>query len=67
MLHLEWRFLTPAFPHLFVPIGGAAGAGHSAAALIQLCIVEHLFLDYHGNTIQDSKFHAYMPICTTVF
>ncbi|XP_077222359.1 root UVB sensitive-like protein (Protein of unknown function, DUF647) isoform X2 [Tasmannia lanceolata] len=27
--------LTPAFPHLFVLIGAAAGAGRSAAALIQ--------------------------------
>ncbi|KAG7989626.1 hypothetical protein I3843_03G248800 [Carya illinoinensis] len=29
------EMLTPAFPHLFVPIGAAAGAGRSAAALIQ--------------------------------
>lgn len=29
------EILTPAFPHLFVPIGAAAGAGRSAAALIQ--------------------------------
>ncbi|OMO89326.1 hypothetical protein CCACVL1_07912, partial [Corchorus capsularis] len=29
------EMLTPAFPQLFVPIGAAAGAGRSAAALIQ--------------------------------
>ncbi|GMH09641.1 hypothetical protein Nepgr_011482 [Nepenthes gracilis] len=29
------EMLTPAFPHLFVYIGAAAGAGRSAAALIQ--------------------------------
>ncbi|KAK3200222.1 hypothetical protein Dsin_023637 [Dipteronia sinensis] len=29
------EMLTPAFPHLFVFIGAAAGAGRSAAALIQ--------------------------------
>uniref|UniRef100_A0ACD5UA94 Uncharacterized protein n=1 Tax=Avena sativa TaxID=4498 RepID=A0ACD5UA94_AVESA len=29
------EILTPVFPHLFVPIGAAAGAGRSAAALIQ--------------------------------
>ncbi|XVE57307.1 hypothetical protein DITRI_Ditri04bG0080900 [Diplodiscus trichospermus] len=29
------EMLTPAFPHLFVLIGAAAGAGRSAAALIQ--------------------------------
>ncbi|CAL5033192.1 unnamed protein product [Urochloa decumbens] len=29
------EILTPMFPHLFVPIGAAAGAGRSAAALIQ--------------------------------
>ncbi|OVA20438.1 Vitamin B6 photo-protection and homoeostasis [Macleaya cordata] len=29
------ELLTPAFPHLFVLIGAAAGAGQSAAALIQ--------------------------------
>ncbi|CAH1427521.1 unnamed protein product [Lactuca virosa] len=29
------EILTPAFPHLFVSIGAAAGAGRSAAALIQ--------------------------------
>ncbi|XP_076912903.1 protein root UVB sensitive 1, chloroplastic-like [Bidens hawaiensis] len=29
------EILTPAFPHLFVPIGAAAGAGRSAASLIQ--------------------------------
>ena len=36
------EMLTPAFPHLFVLIGAAAGAGRSAAALIQvlkLCAV----------------------------
>ncbi|CAL5359347.1 unnamed protein product [Camellia sinensis] len=30
------EILTPAFPHLFVPIGAAAGAGRSAVALIQV-------------------------------
>ena len=30
------EMLTPAFPHLFVPIGATAGAGRSAAALIQV-------------------------------
>ena len=30
------EMLTPAFPHLFVLIGVAAGAGRSAAALIQV-------------------------------
>lgn len=30
------EILTPVFPHLFVPIGAAAGAGRSAAALIQV-------------------------------
>ena len=30
------EMLTPAFPHLFVLIGAAAGAGRSAAALIQV-------------------------------
>ncbi|KAL2517303.1 Protein root UVB sensitive 1 [Abeliophyllum distichum] len=29
------EILTPAFPHLFVPIGSVAGVGRSAAALIQ--------------------------------
>lgn len=29
------EILTPVFPHLFVPIGAAAGAARSAAALIQ--------------------------------
>ncbi|GKB79125.1 kinase-like domain, phloem protein 2-like protein [Tanacetum coccineum] len=29
------EIVTPAFPHLFFPIGAAAGAGRSAAALIQ--------------------------------
>ncbi|KAM7493737.1 hypothetical protein LguiB_028346 [Lonicera macranthoides] len=29
------EILTPAFPHLFVPIGAVAGAGRSASALIQ--------------------------------
>lgn len=29
------EILTPTFPHLFVPIGAIAGAGRSAAALIQ--------------------------------
>ncbi|GKE12077.1 protein root UVB sensitive 1, chloroplastic isoform X1, partial [Tanacetum coccineum] len=29
------EIVTPACPHLFVPIGAAAGAGRSAAALIQ--------------------------------
>ncbi|KAJ8538450.1 hypothetical protein K7X08_027671 [Anisodus acutangulus] len=29
------EILTPAFPHLFVPIGAVAGAGRSAASLIQ--------------------------------
>ncbi|KAI9109635.1 hypothetical protein K1719_019265 [Acacia pycnantha] len=29
------EMLTPAFPHLFVPIGALAGASRSAAALIQ--------------------------------
>ncbi|KAL3613785.1 Protein root UVB sensitive 1, chloroplastic [Castilleja foliolosa] len=29
------EILTPAFPHLFVPIGAIAGAGRSASALIQ--------------------------------
>ena len=30
------EILTPAFPHFFVPIGAVAGAGRSAAALIQV-------------------------------
>lgn len=30
------EMLTPAFPHLFVPIGAVAGASRSAAALIQV-------------------------------
>jgi hypothetical protein len=30
------EILTPVFPHLFVPIGAAAGAGRSAASLIQV-------------------------------
>jgi hypothetical protein len=29
------EILTPVFPHLFVPVGAAAGAGRSAASLIQ--------------------------------
>lgn len=32
------EMLTPAFPHLFVIIGAAAGAGRSAAALIQVIL-----------------------------
>ncbi|KAH9607517.1 hypothetical protein KSS87_017447 [Heliosperma pusillum] len=32
------EILTPAFPHLFVFIGATAGAGRSAASLIQLTI-----------------------------
>ncbi|CAI0390585.1 unnamed protein product [Linum tenue] len=31
------EMLTPAFPHLFVLIGAVAGAGRSAASLIQAC------------------------------
>lgn len=31
-----FEMLTPAFPHLFVPIGAVAGAGRSAATLIQV-------------------------------
>lgn len=34
------EILTPVFPHLFVPIGAAAGAGRSAAALIQVRTVD---------------------------
>ncbi|XP_047322288.1 protein root UVB sensitive 1, chloroplastic [Impatiens glandulifera] len=34
-LAFAMEILTPAFPHLFVPIGAAAGAGRSAGALIQ--------------------------------
>lgn len=30
------EMLTPAFPHLFVFIGAVAGAGRSAAGLIQV-------------------------------
>ena len=30
------EMLTPAFPQLFVPIGAVAGAGRSAASLIQV-------------------------------
>jgi len=30
------EILTPAFPHLFVFIGATAGAGRSAASLIQV-------------------------------
>ena len=34
------EILTPAFPHHFVPIGAAAGAGRSASTLIQvICII----------------------------
>lgn len=29
------EIITPAFPHLFVPIGAAAGAGRSASSMIQ--------------------------------
>jgi hypothetical protein len=36
------EILTPVFPHLFVPIGAAAGAGRSAAALIQVRTVSSL-------------------------
>lgn len=32
------EILTPVFPQLFVPIGAVAGAGRSAAALIQVGI-----------------------------
>lgn len=32
------EILTPAFPHLFVQIGAVAGAGRSAAALIQVIL-----------------------------
>lgn len=32
------EMLTPAFPHLFVLIGAVAGAGRSAAALIQVTL-----------------------------
>lgn len=32
------EMLTPAFPHLFVPIGAVAGASRSAAALIQVML-----------------------------
>jgi hypothetical protein len=48
------EILTPVFPHLFVPIGAAAGAGRSAAALIQvrpysgtdgLCYVSYCYGD----------------------
>ncbi|KAG8083467.1 hypothetical protein GUJ93_ZPchr0015g7002 [Zizania palustris] len=34
------EILTPVFPHLFVPIGAAAGAGRSAASLIQVKTVD---------------------------
>lgn len=37
------ELLTPAFPHLFVLIGAAAGAGRSAAALIQVQFLNSLY------------------------
>lgn len=36
------EMLTPAFPHLFLLIGAAAGAGRSAAALIQVIECDNL-------------------------
>ncbi|XP_058199511.1 protein root UVB sensitive 1, chloroplastic-like isoform X2 [Rhododendron vialii] len=40
------EILTPAFPHLFVPIGAAAGAGCSAAALIQAATRSCFFVGF---------------------
>lgn len=38
------EILTPAFPHLFVFIGAAAGAGRSASSLIQVWALEPLHI-----------------------
>lgn len=40
------EMLTPAFPHYFVIIGAAAGAGRSAAALIQVNLFYEYLQDY---------------------
>lgn len=47
------EILTPAFPHLFVPIGAVAGAGRSAASLIQV-----IFLNPNVNLIMIRKEQA---------
>lgn len=38
------EILTPVFPHLFVLIGAAAGAGRSASSLIQVSCLNSLFV-----------------------
>uniref|UniRef100_A0A0D9W389 DUF647 domain-containing protein n=1 Tax=Leersia perrieri TaxID=77586 RepID=A0A0D9W389_9ORYZ len=48
------EILTPVFPHLFVPIGAVAGAGRSAAALIQT-VPSHLILE-SGNYAHSHHF-----------
>ena len=45
--------LTPAFPHLFVFIGAAAGAGRSAAALFQVLQSCCLFLQIFIHLMSD--------------
>lgn len=64
------EILTPAFPHLFVQIGAAAGAGRSAAALIQVsekililgvfvnCFLRIMYVFFLFNS------HVIMPVTT---
>lgn len=41
------EMLTPLFPQFFVMIGAAAGAGRSAAALIQVLLHIHYIAQLH--------------------
>ncbi|XWS28149.1 hypothetical protein CRYUN_Cryun25bG0040800 [Craigia yunnanensis] len=42
----ELEMLTPVFPHLFVLIAAAAGAGKSEAALIQAAIGSYFYAGF---------------------
>jgi len=53
------EILTPVFPHLFVPIGAAAGAGRSAASLIQV-------KTYFGSDYQYSIVCIYGNLCSLI-
>lgn len=39
------EIITPAFPHLFVPIGAAAGAGRSASSMIQVIVFNFITVE----------------------
>ncbi|KAL8113270.1 hypothetical protein AgCh_020545 [Apium graveolens] len=49
------EILIPAFPHLFVPIGAAAGARRSAAALIQVVLPDFFVADQFTSQVQSFR------------